>query len=443
MSQVRVRAYCHGLGDCTLVEVARPAGGKPYRMLIDCGIHTSAKGGSASIDRVVTDLFDVTSGDLDVVVLTHEHWDHISAFATADWSRFTIGEVWCAWTENPADRQAKALDRFKGEAIAALEMASVRLQARAGDSPGDAAMARGVAALMGFNMGLAGEKSRGARDAAVALAKGRVRYLEPGGAVKLPKGLGVTAYVLGPPRDEKLFRLRDSANSYGLAQSLNASFALADGTLDIDDDAGSPFDETEGVPLSLVGALPGGDRHAAFLRDRYTGAAIGLPKIAPGDTDLPGTDQQWRRIDGDWLGAAATLALQLDDRTNNTSLVLALSLGKDGDVLLFAADAQIGNWTSWPGVRFADGTTGPDLLARTRFYKVGHHGSANATMRDGGLEAMTHEDLEAFIPTDEAMAKKVGWGAIPAPGLLDRLAAKGKVTRSDEVDALFVDYRFG
>ena len=91
---------------------------------------------------------------------------------------------------------------------------------------------------------------------------------------------------------------------------------------------------------------------------------------------------------------------------------------------------------------FPDGVTGPQLLARTTFYKVGHHGSANATMRDGGLEAMTHPALQAFVPTDAVMAGKVGWDAIPAEGLLTRLAEKGKVVRSDQVEgALFVDYR--
>src|SRR6266699_2202355 len=67
----------------------------------------------------------------------------------------------------------------------------------------------------------------------------------------------------------------------------------------------------------------------------------------------------------------------LDSMTNNTSLVLAIELA-DGDVLLFAADAQVGNWLSWQDLKWTVGTspvTGPDLLKRTIFYKVGHHGS--------------------------------------------------------------------
>ena len=64
----------------------------------------------------------------------------------------------------------------------------------------------------------------------------------------------------------------------------------------------------------------------------------------------------WRRIDSDWRLSSARLALQLDDATNNTSLVLAFELA-DGRVLLFPADAQIGSWRSWLSVAFKPAAT--------------------------------------------------------------------------------------
>jgi hypothetical protein len=86
--------------------------------------------------------------------------------------------------------------------------------------------------------------------------------------------------------------------------------------------------------------------------------------------------------------SALDLALRLDRDTNNSSLALAIEL-ENGEVLLIAADAQVGNWLSWQELAF-DGSagklTGPDLLARTVLYKVGHHGSHNATLREHGLE---------------------------------------------------------
>ena len=92
--------------------------------------------------------------------------------------------------------------------------------------------------------------------------------------------------------------------------------------------------------------------------------------------------------------ACADLALQLDSLTNNTSLALAIERIADGRVLLFPADAQQGNWLSWHklewqrerrrrGGRPAT-VTAADLLDRTVFYKVGHHGSHNATAKRRG-----------------------------------------------------------
>ena len=77
-----------------------------------------------------------------------------------------------------------------------------------------------------------------------------------------------------------------------------------------------------------------------------------------------------RRIDGDWLGAAGAVALKLDSDTNNTSLVLAFELpGDQRDVMLFAGDAQVGNWLSWSKQDYPapDGgtVTSDELLART------------------------------------------------------------------------------
>ena len=95
---------------------------------------------------------------------------------------------------------------------------------------------------------------------------------------------------------------------------------------------------------------------------------------------------EWRRIDTEWLYSAGDLALKLNKGLNNTSLVLAFELEASGKVLLFAGDAQRGNWLSWVEREWKDGGSrikARDLLARTVLYKVGHHGSHNATL-DGG-----------------------------------------------------------
>jgi hypothetical protein len=144
-----------------------------------------------------------------------------------------------------------------------------------------------------------------------------------------------------------------------------------------------------------------------------------------------------RQIDNDWLSAAGPLALKLDSDTNNTSLVLAFDL-PDGTAMLFAADAQVGNWLSWHTHDYVDETgkthKAEQILNRTRFYKVGHHGSHNATLDKQGLAMMTRDDLVAAIPTDEELGKKQGGGwQMPNPRvkavLLER--TKGRIMRND------------
>ncbi len=136
-------------------------------------------------------------------------------------------------------------------------------------------------------------------------------------------------------------------------------------------------------------------------------------------------DHDWRSIENDWLHNAGALALNLDSYTNNTSLVIAIELEDSDKVLLFPADAQIGNWLSWteavddknpePRLKWQvtkkgkqETVTAGELLKRTVFYKVGHHASHNATARKHGLELMTSEELVAMITVDEAVAKKQG-----------------------------------
>jgi hypothetical protein len=441
MTDVSLRLYCQGIGDCTLIGIPT-ADGNRYWMLIDCGIHTSARDGPATIARVAADLRRLTDR-IDVIVGTHEHWDHLSGFLTSNdiFKTFTVGEVWLAWTEDPANDAARKLDKYKGMALDTL----AQVATRANFLPGQEALASGLDALLGFGFGITGDRVRSARTKLTDLGKS-VRYLEPGMVTPLGAS-GVTAYVLGPPHDLAMLGLTDSkSDTYGFgvdsgwaaASALGNTLAILGGTMGPGDDPNAPFDDTEGLPLS---ALPtGADDSGRFFSDHYGGAVPAklLPAGTSNDHEAPTSDQSWRRIDNDWLGVASQLALQLDSRTNNSSLVLALEIEATGHVLLFAADAQIGNWRSWKDVKFQKAgkqVTALDLLARTVFYKVGHHGSSNATRSTEGLEAMTHPDLVAFIPTDETMATKVGWGAIPAPGLLKRLEdrTQRRVIRADQL----------
>jgi hypothetical protein len=80
----------------------------------------------------------------------------------------------------------------------------------------------------------------------------------------------------------------------------------------------------------------------------------------------------------DKMRAEEMLAIvrSLDDALNNTSLILLFKI-KD-KVLVFPGDAQLENWRY--ALRESDRSEAIRAdLARASFYKVGHHGSLNAT----------------------------------------------------------------
>ncbi len=78
---------------------------------------------------------------------------------------------------------------------------------------------------------------------------------------------------------------------------------------------------------------------------------------------------------------------------------------------------------------------GGHILSRTVFYKVGHHGSHNATLRQQGLEMMDADRLVAVIPVDQEWAHTVKKWSHPEQNLLDALEerTKGRVLRADRI----------
>ncbi|WP_257388153.1 MBL fold metallo-hydrolase [Tahibacter caeni] len=430
---VFIRHYCQGIGDCHLLRFDKDDG-SPWHLLIDCGLHSSVPNAGETMDAIVADIATVTQR-IDVLVITHEHWDHVSGFSTAaeHFAGIEVGEVWMAWTENPRDKQAREFDEFKGKALAALQRASLRLDGLRSLDDNMSGVRDGLQALLGFQFGAKGEKVRAARDAGAALNTEGIRYLEPSSAPLQPEGLGnLRIYVLGPPRDTNFFSIRERASEMYMAAAAAASLERTLGPDDICAvDTLAPFDPNLGLALDdAIGSGEAADGDEAALRRL-------VRDLYAAEGSAAATDQRWRRIDGDWLGASADLAMQLDDRTNNSSLVLAFEFADSGRVLLFAADAQIGNWLSWQDLKWdVDGAavTGPELLSRVVYYKVGHHGSQNATAKSKGLQLMNDPDLAAFVPTNEVDAKRVKWGEMPFHGILADLErrADGRVIRADD-----------
>ena len=75
------------------------------------------------------------------------------------------------------------------------------------------------------------------------------------------------------------------------------------------------------------------------------------------------------------------------------------------------------------------------LLAKVILYKVGHHGSHNATLKERGLELMTNPKLSAMIPVDVMVAHdKKHWMQMPFTPLLKALGDRTSL-RMVQLDA--------
>jgi hypothetical protein len=273
---VRVRSYCQGIGDCHLLRFPKEHGGF-FWILIDCGVHSSIEGGTEKIDRIVEDIAKQTDGKLDVIVLTHEHWDHNSGFKTAQerFSKFTVDEIWMAWTENPKDLQATKFDKFKGDALEALRAAQRKFETlKSGERTLHLkAINKGLQHLLAFNFnhgfgvkgdevpkkdrkkpGVKGRRVRGARELAIDLVrrhKGAENYLDPSTPPFSLKDVSdVRVYVLGPPRDPKMFGITErpgemygmrSAESSAAVRALMDPLKIANKEIKWWDDFTSPF----------------------------------------------------------------------------------------------------------------------------------------------------------------------------------------------------------
>ncbi len=471
-SGVKVRMYRQGHGDCFLLTFAGREGrrSRPVRVLIDCGLKNGSEV-DAPMAETIADILEATGGHVDIAIVTHEHEDHVNGFARVANGRrlfadLTAGEVWLAWTEDAEDATANELrERFR-DTLITLALAEARMHAHpalapqaerlaelleteTGAEPGalrtalaDAQAAHPQASPAAMaDLAVAGITNKRAMAWLRGQAQQGVAFLDPAKPPRpLPHVDGAQVFALGPPRDTALL-------------------------LDLDPRGSEKFDllrrglALDGPARSLLGALApgtgGGDPAACPFAPRHRIDQQAVFDAGPDSSDAArhyhalycAPDNEWRRIDGDWLEPAEGLALRLNNEVNNTSLVLAFRLPRTGKVLLFTGDAQRGNWLGWADLDWPTDTGRIDtreLLANCVLYKVGHHGSHNATLN--GTAADPHanlgwmargraaSDFVAMIPANTAwaMGKSRPW-AHPMPEIEAALHHKagGRVLRSD------------
>lgn len=358
-TQLNLYAYQVGFGDCFLLQfVYGPRETDRRHVLVDFGTTgLKAESGSNRMQQIAEDIKEKCGRrGLDAVVATHRHADHISGFATR------------ADGGGPGDviRSLKpriVLQPWTEDLSLAIDAAGPRvgLVARIGDNRG------AVAALRAMN-GLAEQVASWAETRPKAIPMALVERLDflgrdntknlsavenlahmgkVGRAVYAHYGVndpfktllpGVTTTVLGPPTVEQYPAIQKQRSSddaefwHFQSRAATTARSVAGGR--------GPF-AAEYV-FAKLGRLP---RESRWVADRIS------------------------RARGNQLLGIVTM---LDRAMNNTSLILLLEVA--GKRLLFPGDAQFENWSyalSQPGIA--------DMLAEVDLYKVGHHGSLNAT----------------------------------------------------------------
>src|ERR1700730_2773813 len=175
LGRASVRMYRQGLGDCFLVTLPKEDG-TPWRMLIDCGVILGTKDTGARLAEVVENLAHDTDGRVDVLVVTHEHYDHVAALAgptklfcgqheARQEGQLQVGEVWFAWTEDPGDPLGRKLSKARADQVNRLAAMVGGLQSSdRAMTPATSDLANGMAELIGSFFGLDQQDFKGARD---------------------------------------------------------------------------------------------------------------------------------------------------------------------------------------------------------------------------------------------------------------------------------------
>ena len=344
-------AYQVGFGDCFLLRFDYPD--KARHVLIDfgtTGLHAEAE--SDQLFKIAVDIQEKCHGQLDAVVATHRHADHISGFATKKDGKGS-GDVIRAlkptvvvqpWTEEPnlavnAQGPADAHDtgqQFKHALTSMHHVAQQLLNLIDNESQ---PFSSAITAQLRF-IGTDNLANKSAVENLATMGASQC-YVFHGSASGLEKILpGVTTHVLGPPtlrQSEKISRMTSTDK-----------------------------DEYWQIQLKRV---------IADTAVAGNGVPVFPDQVAAPGGKLPMT-VRWlaNRVKESRGEQLLQIVRSLDKQMNNTSVILLFETATKK--LLFPGDAQIENWQlALSKEKYQK------LLADVDVYKVGHHGSRNATPR--------------------------------------------------------------
>jgi hypothetical protein len=409
--RISVCMYQVGFGDCILLSFHYPFdlpdGPRARHLLFDFGSTRWPKGHAGRYPEIAADVARRTDGVLDAIVITHRHKDHIGGYgitAAADTiAALKPRAVVRPWTENP-----KAAAEATGPTLVGpRSYRYARNLTQAQRFAGHVALTVG-AQERGFRGDLreaaleqlANQDAINRLDALAVATANKGDYVFAGSPVSLQQLLpGVVTTVLGPPTIEMWPQVageRADDDEYWLRQ--NGLLARM---------------------LTATGAPPATARLA-------TTAAI-EPEVDPGPL-------RWivERLREQQTHSLLRIVGGLEDALNNTSVILLFQTGRR--TLLFPGDAQIENWSYT--LTSPKATALRAALPQVDLYKVGHHGSRNASPRSLVKQWVgRNEKLTSIMSTLPGVHGKSDATAVPRTTLVDALAALGPLYRTDKLAA--------
>jgi beta-lactamase superfamily II metal-dependent hydrolase len=428
---IRVRMYRVGFGDFFLVT-CQPKPNEYVHFIIDCGVFkgTSQTGDIGSIALAVANMAAVTKGQIALIMCTHRHADHIAGFARCSqtFSKFDVQAVWMSIWESQYP-QALKFQADLAETASKLQAHFASLGAAASDDQNTARK---------FMENAAGETGAGSNANALKLLKGfksaPPSYYQGGQNPALPPAFqqaAIGAEILGPPpiADVQLMKLMDLQK--GVGQYLASPAAL---------------DAKTDAPFGKIWEVDVGRFYRPEAFEEWC-AVRGTPDPPSQKAAAKARQQMQKALKEAQPDAALVAAAALNSFLNNQSLVVLFTF--KGKNLLFVGDAQAGNWEHWifgtddPDKK-ASGTICEDaekILTTLDFYKVGHHGSGNATpIAVVNMMNKGSHRFPAMCSTQEGVYGKenphdpTAGTEVPRIPLLSALGAATALVRSDQIE---------
>ena len=422
---VTTYAYHVGFGDCLLLKFEYTRGAR--FILIDYGTtKLPPSAGKSRMADVAKDIkAKVGAKGLHAVIATHRHQDHISGFST-DANGTGTGDVIASlapklvvqpWTEDPdlpkdATGASARGPNGGGQRFARALMGMHRFSAEVVRFVQSTAGKQRLSEAARDQLAFIGEDNLSNLSAVKNLMKmgkaSRAEYLYFGAKTRLSTLLpGVKVHVLGPPTIDQHDNVRNQ----------------------------NPKNKDEYWHLA-----------ARALGDS---ALVGSQRLFPGAETLPGgrlpSYARWlaHRVRQAQEEELLALLRSMDDELNNTSLILLFEIGSKK--LLFPGDAQ---WENWEYALSQDSVR--NLLADTNLYKVGHHGSLNATpktmwnlLKNKGPTTKKGRLQTVLSTVPNKHGDEKNNSEVPRKPLLSELRAQSHLHNTDELpsDTLYLETR--